>query len=220
MEVVGPVLPLALVVALLQVTVVKAPGALFARFGLGVVLVMVGLFLFLLGVKIGILPVGEYLGSHLPVRAGLPLMVGVALVLGFTSTVAEPDVRVLGLAVEQVTDGSIGSNSFILLVSLGLAVAFAGAIVRQLTKVRLALVLGLGYGLVLMLLPFVSPQYVALALDSGSTTTGSLSVPLILAMGIGVARVTASSALEEGFGLIGIASMGPVLLLTIVGVFI
>ncbi|NLE11700.1 MAG: DUF1538 domain-containing protein [Actinobacteria bacterium] len=220
MEIAGPVLPVTLVVVFLQLTVVKAPAEVFARFGLGVAAVLVGLFLFLTGVNLGLLPVGEYIGSHLPARVRPWLMLVVVFFLGLVFTLAEPDVRVLALSVDQVTEGSIGSNIFLLVVSLGLALALAGGVYRQLVGIRMALVFGLGYGLVLMILPFVSPQYVALAFDSGSTTTGSLSVPLILALGLGVARVAGRASLEDGFGLVGLASLGPVFVLSIIGLFL
>ena len=147
-------------------------------------------------------------------------MLVVVLLMGFVFTLAEPDVRVLAGSVDDVTAGSIPGNLFLLLVSVGLALALAGGVLRQLVRVRLALIFGFGYGIALMMLPFVSPQYVALAFDSGSTTTGSLSVPLILALGVGVARVTGDSSIEAAFGLVGVASLGPVVLLSIVGLFV
>ena len=219
-EVAGPVLPVVLVVVILQLAVVRVPNEIFFRFGVGVVLVLVGLFLFLLGAQLGLIPVGEYVGSHLPGRVRPWTMLVVVLLMGFVFTLAEPDVRVLAGSVDDVTAGSIPGNLFLLLVSVGLALALAGGVLRQLVRVRLALVFGFGYGIALMMLPFVSPQYVALAFDSGSTTTGSLSVPLILALGVGVARVTGDSSIEAGFGLVGVASLGPVVLLSIVGLFV
>lgn len=219
MEVAGPVLPVTLVVVVLQLTVVRAPAEVFARFGLGVVFVLVGLFLFLTGVNMGLLPLGAYVGSNLPSRLRSAWMLVVVFMLGFVFTLAEPDVRVLALSVEEVTGGSIGSNVFLVVVSVGLALALAGGVFRQLVRLRLALVFGIAYGLILAVLPFVAPAFVALAFDSGSTTTGSLSVPLILALGVGMARVTGASTVEAGFGLVGIASAGPVLLLTLAGLF-
>ncbi len=220
MEVAGPVLPVALVVVVLQLTVIKTPSELFVRFALGVVLVLAGLFLFMLGAQLGLIPVGEYVGSHLPARVRPWTMLVVVFLMGFVFTLAEPDVRVLAGSVDEVTEGSVPGNLFLLLISLGLALALAGGALRRLVRVRSALVFGLGYGVSLMMLPFVSPQYVALAFDSGSTTTGSLSVPLILALGVGVARVTGESSIEAGFGLVGIASLGPVVLLSILGLFV
>lgn len=219
LEVAQPVLPVAGLIAFLQLVVVRLPWDLFARFGIGVVLVIIGFSLFLLGVRLGLLPLGEYVGSHLPGRVSVWIMVLVVLVLGFVATLAEPDVRVLAESVE--TAGSpIGRFAFILVVSAGLGLALAIAVLRQLTGVKMAYIFGLGYGAVLLMLPFSSRTFVALAFDAGSTTTGSLSVPLILALGLGVARTLGGrGSLGQGFGLVGIASMGPVILLTIIGLF-
>ncbi len=219
-EVVGPVLPVALLVVFLQLVVVRVPPHLFARFGIGVVLVIIGLFLFLVGVRMGLIPVGEYIGAHLPGRVRPWLLVGVVLVLGFVATVAEPDVRVLSDVIDSVSSGWLSRLALIMIIGAGLALALAGAVVRQIFRVRIALVFGLGYGLALCLFPFVSQEFIAVSLDSGATTTGPLTVPLIMALGLGVARtIVGRTSLEDGFGLVGIASLGPVLLLIIIGLF-
>lgn len=219
-EVVGPVLPVALVVVFLQLVVVRVPSHLFARFGIGVVLVIVGLFLFLVGVRMGLIPVGEYVGAHLPERVPPWLLVGVVLVLGFVATIAEPDVRVLSDVIGSVSSGWLGAYALILVIGAGLGLALAGAVVRQVLGIRIGLILGIGYAFVLALFPFVSEEFIAVSLDSGATTTGPLTVPLIMAIGLGVARTVARrNSLEDGFGLIGIASLGPVVVLTIIGLF-
>ncbi|NLV71784.1 MAG: DUF1538 domain-containing protein [Actinobacteria bacterium] len=219
-EVAGPVLPVALLVVFLQLVVVRVPSHLFARFGIGVALVIVGLFLFLVGVRLGLIPVGEYVGAHLPERVPPWLLVVVVLILGFVATVAEPDVRVLSGVVDSVTGGWLTSSILVLIIGAGLGFALAVAVLRQIIGTRIGLIFGVGYVVVLALFPFVSPEFIAISLDSGATTTGPLTVPLIMAIGLGVARtIGRRSSLEDGFGLIGIASLGPVILLAIIGLF-
>lgn len=219
-EVAGPVLPVALLVVFLQLVVVRVPSHLFARFGIGVALVIVGLFLFLVGVRLGLIPVGEYVGAHLPERVPPWLLVVVVLILGFVATVAEPDVRVLSDVVDSVSGGWLTSSVLVLVIGVGLGLALAGAVLRQILGTRMALIFGVGYAIVLALFPFVDPEFIAIALDSGATTTGPLTVPLIMAIGLGVARTVAKrNSLEDGFGLVGIASLGPVFVLTIIGLF-
>ena len=219
-EVAGPVLPVALVVVILQLLVVRVPTHLFMRFGIGVVLVIVGLFLFLVGVRMGLIPVGEYVGSHLPERVPAWMLVVVVLILGFVATVAEPDVRVLSDVIDSVSSGWLTSSVLVLVIGAGLGLALAGAVLRQILGTRMALIFGVGYAIVLALFPFVDPEFIAIALDSGATTTGPLTVPLIMAIGLGVARTVAKrNSLEDGFGLVGIASLGPVFVLTIIGLF-
>lgn len=219
-EVAGPVLPVALLVVFLQLVVVRVPWDLFARFGIGVVLVVVGLFLFLVGVRMGLIPLGEHIGGHLPARVRPWLLVAVVFVLGFVATVAEPDVRVLSGVIGEVSGGWLSNTVLIAIIGVGLGLALAGAVLRQVLGIRMAFVLGGGYVLVLAIFPFVTQKYIAVALDSGATTTGPLTVPLIMAIGLGVAATVAGKrSLEDSFGLIGIASLGPVVLLTIIGLF-
>lgn len=219
-EVVGPVIPVALLVTFLQLVVVRVPWDLFARFGIGVVLVIVGLFLFLVGVRLGLIPVGEYVGAHLPERVPPWLLVVVVLILGFVATIAEPDVRVLSDVIDSVSSGWLTASALLPIIGAGLALALAVAIVRQIIGVRMKLVFAVGYAVVLALFPFVPPEFIAVSLDSGATTTGPLTVPLIMALGLGVARtLVGRNSLEDGFGLIGVASLGPVLLLAIIGLF-
>ncbi len=219
-EVAGPVLPVAILIVVLQLLAVKAPGHLFTRFGIGVALVIAGLFLFLLGVRMGLLPVGEYVGSHLPERVKPWLLAVVVFLMGTVATIAEPDVRVLAAVIADVTGGSMGGTTLILVIGAGLGFALALAVIRQIAGIRLALIFGVGYSLVLALFPFISPTLVAVSLDSGATTTGPLTVPLIMAIGLGVARTLVGRiGIEDGFGLVGIASLGPVVLLVLVGLF-
>ncbi len=220
LEVAGPVIPVALLVAFLQLVVVRVPWELFARFGIGVVLVIVGLFLFLVGVRLGLIPVGEYVGAHLPERVPAWLLVGVVLIIGFVATIAEPDVRVLSDVIDSVSSGRLTSSVLVLIIGVGLGFTLALAVLRQVTGVPIALVLGVGWAIVLALFLFVAPEFVAISLDSGWSTTGPLTVPLIMAIGLGVAHtVGKASSLGDGFGLIGIASLGPVLVLAIIGLF-
>ncbi len=220
LEVAGPVIPVALLVAFLQLVVVRVPWELFARFGIGVVLVIVGLFLFLVGVRLGLIPVGGYVGAHLPERVPAWLLVGVVLIIGFVATIAEPDVRVLSEVIDSVSSGRLTSSVLVLIIGVGLGFTLALAVLRQVTGVPIALVLGVGWAIVLALFLFVAPEFVAISLDSGWSTTGPLTVPLIMAIGLGVAHtVGKASSLGDGFGLIGIASLGPVLVLAIIGLF-
>ncbi len=220
LEVAGPVIPVALLVAFLQLVGVRVPWELFARFGIGVVLVIVGLFLFLVGVRLGLIPVGEYVGAHLPERVPAWLLVGVVLIIGFVATIAEPDVRVLSEVIDSVSSGRLTSSVLVLIIGVGLGFTLALAVLRQVTGVPIALVLGVGWAIVLALFLFVAPEFVAISLDSGWSTTGPLTVPLIMAIGLGVAHtVGKASSLGDGFGHIGIASLGPVLVLAIIGLF-
>lgn len=217
-EVVLAVLPISLVVILLQVFLVHLPWDLFARFIIGAVMVLAGLLLFLQGVKVGLLPMGEAVGSELPKHGSMIFMLVFAFILGFAVTVAEPDVRVLAHQVEHVSQGMVTSNVLIFTVALGVAFFVALAMLRIVLRVPIAWLYGVGY-LTIILLSFIAPaSFVPIAFDAGGVTTGPVTVPFILALGLGaVAVMGGRSSFSDGFGLVGLASIGPVIGVMILG---
>lgn len=218
-EVLAAIAPITGVVVLLQVSFIHMPMVTFARFLIGGVLVMIGLFLFHQGVRIGLLPMGEMIGNELPKRAGLPLILLTAFLLGFVVTVAEPDVRVLAHQVDVVSEGQIGKTHLILTVAFGIGLFVALAVLRIILGIPIAYVLGGGYLLVLILSLFTPPDFVPIAFDAGGVTTGPVTVPFILALGIGTASVLGGrSSLADGFGLVGLASIGPVIGVMLLGI--
>ncbi len=217
-EVVLAVLPISLVVILLQVFLVHLPWDLFARFIIGAAMVLVGLLLFLQGVKIGLLPMGEAVGSELPKHGSMIFMLFFAFILGFVVTVAEPDVRVLAHQVDIVSDGMVTSNLLIITVAIGVAFFVALAMLRIVLRVPIAWLYGVSY-LLIIVLSFITPaSFVPIAFDAGGVTTGPVTVPFILALGLGtVAVMGGRSSFSDGFGLVGLASIGPVIGVMILG---
>lgn len=219
-EVFWAIAPITLLVVILQVSFIHMPAIVFARFLIGALLVALGLFFFLQGVKIGLLPMGEMMGAELPKRAGLPFILVTAFLLGFLVTVAEPDVRVLAHQVDLVSDGQLDKNLLIFTVALGIGIFVCLAILRIVLGVPIAYLLGFGYLAVLVLSFFTPPDFVPVAFDAGGVTTGPITVPFILALGVGTASVLGErSGIADAFGLVGLASIGPVLGVMLLGVF-
>src|SRR5690606_4908720 len=129
-EVLKAVAPLVGVVCLLQVTLVHAPLELFLQFLAGAVLAGVGMLLLLLGVDLGILPMGRFIGAELPKKGSIGLIVVIAFSLGFATTVAEPDVLVLAGQANQVSQGSIPRMTVLYVIAMGVAVLTAIAGLR------------------------------------------------------------------------------------------
>lgn len=218
-EVLRAVLPIILVIVILDLGVLGVPPSALLHFLLGSGMVVLGIALFLSGVKAGLLPVGEAIGSELPARGSLALVVLGAFLFGFLATVAEPDVRVLAGMVDTVSRGGIPEEPLIVVIAVGVGFFVAVAVLRIIFAVPLAYLFAAGYGTVLILAPFTPPDFLAIAFDAGGVTTGPLTVPVILALGIGVSAVLAGrSALADGFGLIGLASLGPILGVMVMGV--
>lgn len=218
-EVLRAVLPIILVIVILEAGVLKAPPSALLQFLLGSGMVVLGIALFLSGVKAGLLPVGEAIGSELSARGSLALVVAGAFLLGFLATVAEPDVRVLAGMVDIVSQGGIPQEPLIVVIAVGVGFFVAVAVLRIIFGVPLAYLFAAGYGTVIILAPFTPQDFLAIAFDAGGVTTGPLTVPVILALGVGVSAVLAGrSALADGFGLIGLASLGPILGVMVMGV--
>lgn len=218
-EVVQAVLPITGVVILLQVFLISMPWEEFTRFLLGVFLVMAGLLFFLQGVKIGLLPMGEAIGAELPKRGSLFFLLFFAFILGYAVTMAEPDVWVLAGYVDTVSEGMVSRYILVLFVALGVAIFVTLAMLRIVLNVPIAYIFAGGYTLILILSFFTPTDFVPISFDAGGVTTGPITVPFILALGLGVTAVLGGrSSFMDGFGLIGLASIGPVLSVMILGI--
>ncbi len=219
-EVAAAILPVTVVVILLQIVFIQLPLEALLQFLIGAAFVGLGFFLFLLGVTAGLLPVGEMIGKQLPKTRNIFIIVGTGFLLGFVVTIAEPDVRVLTKQINLVSDGAIGAGMLVLSVALGLAIFVALAMIRIIFSIPIHYMLIGGYVLVFTLSLFVPNEFIAISFDAGGVTTGPMAVPFILALGVGVASIlrSGSSAAGEGFGLIGLASIGPILAIMILGV--
>ncbi len=217
-EALQAVTPIALAVLILQLTLVSMPWAMFLRFVLGTLFILFGLVLFLQGVKIGLLPMGQALGSELPQRGSLSFLLFFAFLLGFIVTIAEPDVKVLAQYVDYASEGFIAKNVLTLTVALGVGVFTALAMLRIVLDIPIAYILAGGYTTILILSFFTPAEFVALSFDAGGVTTGPVTVPFILALGLGTTAVLGGkSSFSDGFGLIGLASIGPVIGAMILG---
>lgn len=219
LEVLQAIAPIVAVIAILQLFVLRTPAELFWQFIAGAVMVTTGLFLFLVGVRIGLLPIGEMVGSEFVSRGSLAMLLIATFIFGFVVTVAEPDVRVLAHQVDIASGGSIESNLLILAVALGVGFFVSLAILRILLGIRISYLLTAGYVLVIILSFFTPPGFVAISFDAGGVTTGPMAVPFILALGVGATSVLGGkSGVSDTFGLIGLASIGPVIGVMILGV--
>jgi hypothetical protein len=221
LEVIKAILPLTLVIVILQLTPLQMPTNTFYQFLASIGMVIGGMILFLVGIDVGILPIGEAVGSELPKRGSLFLVIGIAFLIGFTATVAEPDVLVLTKQIDTVSGGGISENLLIYVIAIGVAFFVSIAMIRIIRGFPMKYLFTIGYSVVLGL-SFVTPQgFIPVAFDSGGVTTGPMAVPIILALGLGFSSVIAGrSALSDGFGFIGLASIGPIIGVMAMGIIL
>jgi hypothetical protein len=217
-EVLKAVSPLIVAACVLQLAVVDAPLALFWQFLAGSTLAIVGMVILFIGIDLGILPMGKYIGAELPQKGSLLLIVMAAMGIGFATTFAEPDVLVLGDQVDEASAGALSRHFVIYAIAIGVALMTALAMVRIVTGWSMKVLLAGSYALAIVLALAAPAELVPLAFDGGSVTTGVLSAPAIMAVAIGLSSVLAGrSALTDGFGLVGFASVGPILTILLVG---
>lgn len=211
-EVISSVLPIVILVILLSLTLVDVPTDMMARFGIGSVLLTIGLTIFLFGVDIGMTPIGDYLG-HTIVRIGSHLiLLLLSFFIGFSITVAEPDLLILGQQISDATGGVLGAQMIVVVVSVGVGVMIALGVYRIMKNIALKWFFLLVYGVILALSLFADSTFLAMSFDASGATTGALTTPFVLALGAGVsARKGGKGAEDDSFGLVGAMSTGPIL---------
>ncbi len=222
-EVIYAILPITILVLILQYTLIWLPFESVLQFLVGVIFVSAGLALFLIGVHIGLLPVGEMIGSALPGTGKVWMILLFSFILGFAVTVAEPDVHVLSGYVDQVSGGSIGKWTLIFPVAIGLGIFVALSMARIIFKISIKWLLIAGYIVVfsLALSPWIPEEFIPISFDAGGVTTGPMAVPFILAFGVGIASVLRSDdKAADGFGLVALASIGPLIAVLLLGIFL
>jgi hypothetical protein len=220
-EVLKAVAPLVAVVIALQLTLVGAPAALFVQFMIGSALAVLGMLLLFAGIDVGILPMGRYIGAELPKKGSLWLIVGVGFALGLATTIAEPDVLVLARQVETVAQNALAGQTLTYVIAIGVGLFAALALLRVIRGFSMTKLLTAVYALMLLLSVLAPAELVPLAYDAGSVTTGVLTAPVLLALALGFTSVLADRAsVSDGFGLLGLASAGPIIVILLLGVLL
>lgn len=218
-EVIKAIAPLIGVVCILQFTLVHASVDSFLRFLIGSGMAIVGMVMFFMGIDIGILPMGRIIGSEMPQKSSMTVIIAVAFAIGFATTIAEPDVLVLSTQVDSLTKGIIARNAVLYVISAGLAVFVSVAMLRIVYGFKLVYLLTAGYSIIILLSFFTPAEFTPLAYDAGSVTTGVLTAPVVIALALGLSSVLAGrSAISDGFGLLGFASIGPIITIMMMGI--
>lgn len=212
-EVLSAVLPIVILVTLTGLTIVPLGWLALGRFWVGSLFITIGLTLFLAGVDWSVSPMGDKIGEQIIRRNSLVLVIMAGLLLGFLISMAEPDLHILASQVNLVSTGLIGKWFLVQVVSVGIGVLIAIGLVRIVYGVPLYLVLTGLYLVVLILGALATPEFQAIAFDASGATTGAMTVPFILALGLSIARKKSSgkAAEKDSFGLVGVASVGAII---------
>ncbi len=216
----GVLIALVLIVAffvVLQVTVLRLPRKILGRIAVGIVYTYVGLVVFLSAVTVGFMPVGYAIGTQL--ATSKPMLVIFGFVIGLVVVLAEPAVHVLNRQVETITNGTVSRRSMMLALSIGVGISIGLSMIRIIFGFSILYYLIPGYFISLGLSFFVPPLYTAIAFDSGGVASGPLTSSFILPLAIGACVMTGgvSAVLENGFGIVAMVAMTPLITIQVMG---
>nr|WP_218149425.1 DUF1538 domain-containing protein [Marinospirillum celere] len=205
------VLPIILTILFFQYLILRRPLSNPPKIILGFLLVIFGLYAFVVGLKMGLFPIGSSMAEQLIGLEAFFYVYLFAFMIGFATTMAEPALIAVGKQAEEAASGKLNGNVIRLLVALGVAVGISIGVHRIIVGGSMHYFIMSGYILVIIL-TLLAPRYIiALAYDLGGVTTSEVTVPLVTALGIGLAtHIEGRNVLIDGFGLIAFASIFPI----------
>ena len=212
-ESLGAVLPIIGIVLVLCFSIAPIPNSVLMTFVVGAVLLIIGMMFFTLGAEMAMTPMGERIGTKLTNTRKISVVIVLCFILGFIITISEPDLQVLA---EQVP--SIPNYTLIIAVATGVGIFLVAAVLRMLFGIPLAYMLLILYPIIFILASIVPQDFLTVAFDSGGVTTGPMTVPFIMALGIGFSAVRSDKHAEnDSFGLVALCSVGPILAVLLLG---
>lgn len=214
-EALTSVLPITGIVLLLSVTLAPMEIGTLALFLTGAVLLIIGMGFFQLGAEMAMTPLGQGVGKRLMKKKNLLIIVAVCFLMGAIITISEPDLQVLA---DQVA--SIPNQVLIYTVAVGVGIFTAIAALRILFRISLSKLLICLYVLLFILSAFTPSDFIAVAFDSGGVTTGPMTVPFIMALGVGLSAARSDKdGTSDSFGLVALCSVGPIMMVMLLGIF-
>ena len=214
-ESLSAVLPITGIVLMLSIFLIPMELGSVVMFLTGALMLIVGMGFFQLGAEMAMTPLGEGVGVQISKMKKLLTVLLTGFLMGVIITVSEPDLQVLAGQVP-----SVPNMMLIMTVAIGVGLFLALAIVRIRYKISLSMLLIVCYLALILVSMFVPKEFLAVAFDSGGVTTGPMTVPFIMAMGVGLASVRSDkNAANDSFGLVALSSVGPILAVLILGCF-
>jgi len=214
--IVKDVIPILAVIFFFQFFIIKQPLPHPKKIGFGILLVIIGLYAFIIGLEMGLFPLGETMAIQLTEKGNVLLIYLFGFLIGFSTTMAEPALIAVALKAKEVSEGRI--NDFVLrvFVALGVAIGIALGCYRIVAGDPIHYYIIAGY-IAVIIMTYFAPRYIIpIAYDSGGVTTSTVTVPLVAALGLGLAsNIPGRNPLVDGFGLIAFASLFP--MITVMG---
>lgn len=209
--------PIVLFFGLFQMFSLKLNHRKITKIIVGILYTYLGLVLFLTGVNLGFLPVGNYLGSKISSLHYNQILIPLGMVMGFFIVSAEPAVHVLTKQVENLTGGSISKKAMFASLSIGVAISVGLSMFRILTGTSIWFMIIPGYGIALLLTFFVPKIFTAIAFDSGGVASGPMTATFLLPFAMGACEQLGGNVLSDAFGIVALVAMTPLVTIQILG---
>lgn len=220
-EVLTSFLPIVGMLLLFQFAILRRPLAQWREIMVGLGLTVLGLMAMLHGLRLGLLPLGESVAAALIAARNVPLILGFALLLGVTATLAEPALLTMANQVEDLSSGALGRSVFLYTVACGVGFGTMVGTTRILFGIEATPYFIPALAAVLVLTYFAPERYTALAFDAALATTGPVTVTLVIALGTGLAAALGrNDTLLYGFGLVTMAALGPITAVLSLGILL
>jgi hypothetical protein len=217
--IVKSIIPVVSVLVFFQVVVLRQPLAHPKTFFSGIVLAIVGLFLFLKGVTMSLIPLGESVGQNIVTLDNRLLIAVFAFVVGYGATLVEPALRTLVLEVEEVSVGAIPEKVLLHTIAIGFGMGVTLGIIKIVNNIPTVKIV-IPLLLFALYLAYLAPEkMVGIAFDCASATTGPVNIPINVALALGLSRVVeGSDPLLNGFGIVGLSSLGTIIAVLMLGI--
>jgi len=221
LAVVRDVLPILAIIFFFQYAILKKSVENLKLVIVGFILVILGLYAFILGLELGLFALGESMAYQLTQAGNVWVIYAFAFAIGFSTTMAEPALMAIAKKAKEISDGKINDMVLRLFVAFGVAAGIALGAYRIVTGGELHYYIIVGY-VIVIILTYVAPKHIIpIAYDSGGVTTSTVTVPLVAALGIGLAtNIDGRSPLIDGFGLIAFASLFPMITVMLYGILV
>ena len=219
LSVITDVLPILIVIFFFQYVIIKKAVPNLSRIAWGIIFVILGLYAFIVGLEMGLFPIGEAMAEQLTAQDNRFFIYLFGFMIGFSTTMAEPALLAIAMKVEEISAGQIKQMVLRIAVAFGVAIGIALGAYRIVAGDPIHYYIIVGY-IIVVILTYFSPRYIIpIAYDSGGVTTSTVTVPLVAALGLGLAtNIEGRSPLIDGFGLIAFASLFPMITVLMYGI--
>jgi len=215
------ILPILIIIVGFQLLVFQTVPDNFISIAIGFAIVVIGVAFFLVGLEVGVFPLGNSLSNEFLQKRSVVLFVLFGFAIGFSASIAEPAIIAVALQAEEITQGAIDAFTLRLIIASSVGAITAFGILRALFGWSVSKIIISGYIIVLVITAFTPKEIIGLAYDSGGVATNVATVPLIVAIGIGIASsIRGRSVLRDGFGFVALAAITPMISIQLYGIFV